>query len=83
MHELHLHHWLVQSDLLCVRLNAQNLYHARSCRQGIQEYHMHNAFGALTSLASLQAIAALQGAANFSSAGGTAALEAMLILLPL
>lgn len=42
--------------------------------QGMQEYHMHNAFGALTSLASLQAIAAMQGAANLSSAGGIAAL---------
>ena len=40
----------------------------------MQEYHMHNAFGALTSLASLQAIAAMQGAANLSSAGGIAAL---------
>jgi len=44
------------------------------CRQGMQEYHMHNAFGALTSLASLQAIAAMQGAANLSGAGGIAAL---------
>ncbi|DBA73573.1 TPA: RNA-binding protein 45 [Trebouxia sp. C0005] len=42
--------------------------------QGMQEYHMHNAFGALTSLASLQAIAAMQGAANLSGAGGIAAL---------
>jgi len=40
----------------------------------MQEYHMHNAFGALTSLASLQAIAAMQGAANLSGAGGIAAL---------
>ena len=45
-----------------------------ACRQGMQEYHMHNAFGALTSLASLQAIAAMQGAANLSGAGGIAAL---------
>ena len=43
-------------------------------RQGVQEYHMHNAFGALTSLANLQAIAAMQGAANLSGAGGAAAL---------
>ena len=35
---------------------------------------MHNTFGALTSLTSLQAIAAMQGAANLSSAGGIAAL---------
>lgn len=44
------------------------------CRQGVQEYHMHNAFGALTSLANLQAIAAMQGAANLSGTGGAAAL---------
>ena len=44
------------------------------CRQGMQEYHMHNAFGALTSLANLQAIAAMQGAANLSGAGASAAL---------
>ena len=44
------------------------------CRQGVQEYQMHNAFGALTSLANLQAIAAMQGAANLSGAGGAAAL---------
>lgn len=48
------------------------------CRQGVQEYHMHNAFGALTSLANLQAIAAMQGAANLSGAGGAAALGANL-----
>lgn len=35
---------------------------------------MHNAFGALTSLANLQAIAAMQGAANLSGTGGAAAL---------
>ncbi|KAL3140232.1 RNA-binding protein 45 [Trebouxia sp. C0009 RCD-2024] len=46
--------------------------------QGMQEYHMHNAFGALTSLANLQAIAAMQGAANLSGAGGAAALGANL-----
>ena len=39
----------------------------------MQEYHMHNAFGALTSLANLQAIAAMQGAANLSGAGASAA----------
>lgn len=44
----------------------------------MQEYHMHNAFGALTSLANLQAIAAMQGAANLSGAGGAAALGANL-----
>ena len=48
------------------------------CRQGVQEYQMHNAFGALTSLANLQAIAAMQGAANLSGAGGAAALGANL-----
>lgn len=35
---------------------------------------MHNAFGALTSLANLQAIAAMQGAANLSGTRGAAAL---------
>lgn len=46
--------------------------HCLYCRLGLQEYG--SALGALTSLANLQAIAAMQGAANLASASGAATL---------